>query len=470
MRYRLVLSMKMNRPEVILIREGTSIIELAGLYGDDFLIELISGGLCNKKSFVFVGFYYITSRHTTIVGYPKYLSNRTNEEIISHVDLICQVISTKKDFFDKSLYSDDYMFRAEMIQSDYKRVDLYSIANYLINDYIENGLYCRSVKRTGNEIDSVDWDKTIEEIQPFIDGNNIIYPDVISTQTAPDNNNIVASVQGSVLIQCFNLLGSIGICSGIELPDSFKIIDNDVICTYVPFLKSVLTYTYNARDISLIKALIAWISKTINYEYRYGSTSFNIVWEICIKDVFENIVDTHSREPIYNIKNTQYVGIGESQPDALRAFWYNGTKCINIFDAKYYYPTLLEGKIIHAPANSDIIKQLSYHNYISSICNEDVRISNAFMIPEFTGFEEKGYLFRYSGYAKPDFTINPEIQDILKLDLKDNQTDFVLIYEINPEMLYRYCINRKSASKEDCYSFINMQETIQKEISGCKEV
>lgn len=428
--------------------------------------EKIARGIGLPMDFVdrgkncFVGIFYDVENNISIIGVPKYyqgsvteLNTEDENKLLQHIKLICEMIEHIR--LDSNFA--DYRYNPYE-DNEEVRVNKMNLAEFLIQDYLEYGLYglfqnCYTTDGTGIN----DWRKTVETEIPIINDDMVIYDSIIGRKSQYNQNDIISKIHAAVIREVLGLLVDEKY-QFVQIDDVEGLESWTDISQYLAVLYQRLNITFVERGKNLIKALIAWCGLTVNNEQYYiGSTSFEHVWEYAINRVFGNIDNTKSGCPFYykltGEAHTKYEGRGDLIPDSLRVEDNSRTKYFHIFDAKYYVwkEKDEELQIEYAPANSDISKQIGYYYYLNKLYGSKNRtFTNSFLAPASLIDEEDDW-FSYWGYAQQNGTRDKEI--VKKLEDKEDvpkviNLEKVVIFLVNPTRLYKMCIVDQVVSEE----------------------
>lgn len=437
--------------------------------------ERISSTIQIPKEFIdhgkncFVGVYFDAGSNYTLIGVPKYyrksLSNISDIEkrlILKHMKLVCSIIEQTR-FELKYL---DYKYNPYLINNEVN-VNKVDLAEYLINDYLECGIYGfyqNSFIRDGSGIN--DWNKTVETEIPIIDDESVIYDPIIGRKSQYNRNDIISKIHMAVIKEALGILPW-DEYQYVQLEETkyFKYEEDLTSCLNTLYHR--INITFVEREKNLLKALIAWCGLTANNEkYYVGSTSFENIWEYAIDKVFGNIINKKSGFPsYYKLKQSDYISYkakGDLIPDSLRIEGGNDLKYFHILDAKYYVWEENNNEFLleHAPANSDISKQIGYYYYLYKLYGSKTRIfTNSFLVPD-SRIEENKNWFSYWGYAQQNGIQNKEI--LTKLGDDDpHQVDLekVSVFVVNPTRLYKMCLSNNLISSEYLKNIFEKMET-----------
>lgn len=462
----------MKTKSIIILKEGWSKGKCRSICEDDVLfeeLERIEGFFkANREAFVGIYTSSVHSGRVTIYSCPKYFdfdlekpyTNEILNKVKDHMNLICRTIEKLRKE-GKNFEDTEYQFSAYDNYSERKNVNAYELADFIVNDYVINGLfYQRNKQQKINGKGVTKWPRTVSKLQPIIDNNEAIYINVINQFSTKDYSRLLTSIHRYIVNKCANFIQPLGKYENIELPEcTYEFGDN--LSDYYDYILTQLSYVYTNRDIALLKALASWCSISNFYKGFGGVTCYDRVWEYVTKEVWGNIHDTRSEKPNFYINSSSgekqaYEGSGEEIPDIIRVAKIESKICIGIFDAKYYYPWKInkykkdaKGCIWGAPKNSDIVKQIAYFNNFKKTYGEELHYANAFLMPEFSSEicsaldiekRDSNELYKYRGYVENG--TNNSVQDALimngyNMDDMKKSDDIVGIYTVNPEILYK---------------------------------
>ena len=244
----------------------------------------------NRGKNCFVGIYYDVENATSIIGVPKYytgklskLTEQEENEILLHLRLVCTLIEQIR--LDSN-YS-DYRYNPYQY-NDEAEVNKLELAEYLVHDYLEYGLYGlyhNSFVKDGTGIN--DWNRTVEVEIPVINEESIIYDPILGRKSQYSHNDLVSKIHAAVVREALGILAW-DEYQFVEIANDADNLDYESdLSFYISILYERANSTFVEREKNLIKALIAWCGLTANNEkYYIGSTSFEHVWEYTIDKVF----------------------------------------------------------------------------------------------------------------------------------------------------------------------------------------
>jgi len=415
--------------------------------GQEFLDELLKKGICRigKKgvSFNFVGASFYKS--DTIFVLPKYLSkDLIGEERDRKIGEVLQIFrlymnSTTKNLEEEFLVSD--------IETEY--VSDFIVADNILTHYSKHGYYQKldeEIVLNGNGI--IEWEKTINEINPFFSKGRPYYLNTYNSIKVSDSNSIIREMHKWAVNFCNNKYGIILGYKNLPLENSVSDISQLGSEKFLlEILKREISQTYIDRDIQLLKSLITLITRIstfsrVNKLMLYGTRSFELVWEDICSFIFSNEVENFKSEiekPTWiNATDTSnFVKDNEKdtlKPDIIKTYTKDSNDYFIILDAKYYL-TRYDGKnIFDNPGVNDIAKQQLYEKAFRHKGNKVFR--NVFLFPK----QNQKELFKPFGYAKLEFISTNPIH---------------LIY-VSVEKAYAMYLSRSSLSNKSLEEFIDM--------------
>ena len=426
------------------------------------------------KTLAFVGKCSFDEGRTVVYSCPKYMDeitvNKANlpeenaerqtarETITSHINTIINVlIKLEKD--DNYIDSEN-VFAIGSLQDNSAVVERLSVAEFLLRDYLNHGLYYESSHITGNQSRGrISWSRTIQKTRPYISDDNVIYTDLIRKYKISDFSQFITRIHASALRYAYDLIQNTGKYKSLILPDDIDMISADDLKKTVPIVRKYLRCAVSNRDIFLFRTLEAWCGKSKHYDnVTFGTTAFDRVWEYTNDHVFGYCnVSKNSSPPEYSFfgeeKTETYKGAGEAKIDTL----YIDDNTAAVFDSKYYVIKSVHGsKIEGYPANADISKQVGYLNEIKKAYVKQ-NYCNAFLLPAFT----LNYLIskklpeNFNELASENwnglFNIAGKVcRGAFPSDNRSNRNNTpVLLIHIKPELLYDRLLNNKKITKEE---------------------
>ena len=252
------------------------------------------------------------------------------------------------------------------------------IAAYLnvIRDFYARGYYHETeVQYSQGKSGKISWGRTIKNIRPVIQDNEVYYLDFIIRRSSINYNELITQIHKYCVYQSMKNLGWLFTS---YIPPEPQIRFNKKLIESV--VSEKLSSTFNDRNRILFRSMLAiidWDSDENKTALMYGTNRFEYVWESLIDQVY-GIDEKKEYFPKtrWVIRGKEYDS-SSLEPDSIML--YNGN--VYILDAKYYR----FGWTTHAgdlPASSSINKQITYGEYAEGMKkNKGKKIYNAFIMP-----------------------------------------------------------------------------------------
>ena len=300
-------------------------------------------------------------------------------------------------------------------------------AVFFVADYLQNGEYpATPVVRESDEMGDIDWSRTIDERNPWMLGESLVYLDPVYTYTETDNSDLCQQLHIAIVSDCFRFLKSTGIAEVIGIgawpPSDSKLSDFGSPAYILERLRSEKQIQFDDRRLQLLDLMEKHLERSMSlrsYEYFgfFGTTHFEVVWETLCATAFSNHRDTPISKCIPNAKLPErsahlttnstlkdliekpvwYVSDRESSftqesagklnPDVITVHHENGT-CLAILDAKYYALRIEGHSASNLPGVEDIVKQHAYQMALQPFATVNgLLMQNALLFP--TGGETR---------------------------------------------------------------------------------
>ena len=250
---------------------------------------------------------------------------------------------------------------------------------YVIKDFIAHGYYMeREVEHRLNERGMINWKRTIQQLSPQVDNENVVYLNFI-TKRSINKANILTKIHEFCVYESFVKLGWLYL-STAYLPKKPTIRFNKRL--FLSTLNDALKNTFNSDKKRLFSSMIEILKDADEQadlkEFQYGVRRFECVWENLVDYVFgESNKDLYFPHAKWHIVSGARTESSALEPDTVMK--YDGK--FFILDAKYY-KFGVTGIPAHLPATSSIQKQITYGDYIAAkgFADENA-IYNAFVMP-----------------------------------------------------------------------------------------
>lgn len=295
---------------------------------------------------------------------------------------------------------------------------------YIIKDFFARGYYReREILYGRGKTGKINWNRTIKTQQPYVQDYEVFYLDFIAKTNVIKDNEWITLIHEYCVYESFERIG--WLFTGL-MPKKPRIAKKEKV--FKPILKEKMLHTFNDRNRSLFKHMLAIINyqgdKDADKNYRYGTYRFEYVWEKMINQVFgiEN-KSAYFPKTAWNINGEKFDN-ASLEPDAIMVYRNN----VYILDAKYYKYGVT-GEIKDLPGSASINKQITYGEYVAGeekfkeIHGKDMKVFNAFLMPydslksECTGDLDMVRIGEAFGSWKDNSEMYQKIQGIL-IDVK----------------------------------------------------
>lgn len=351
--------------------------------------------------------------------YPKYIRSNQYEEHLKKVISVLEKYNSDSQMIP--------ILNDIEIEANY---NLLAIMIFLIQDYLDNGPYQKQesiLEVNGNG--DINWDKTINETFTLLKNNRPFYPELITKKNQFDKYDYFKRLHQTIVTKCSNIM------SDIELLDLFSInevedSEEDILefgdLDYILYeLEKEMGVQYNTRKQFLLKLMYAFLSEGGSFEksdgvHMFGTSNYKHVWErVCQTTLDDDLNKPLDKLVLPKELNTSYDKTRdtllsiiekpcwniESDKEKMRKCLYpQGTfipdcvkiegKYFNIYDAKYYVPSIGEKTITGQPGIEDISKQFLYQLVYKKFMGEHgiEKVRNYFLMPAETNCKYKVYV------------------------------------------------------------------------------
>lgn len=355
----------------------------------------------------------ILSKDISYIFYPKgYTINEDDERNLYVGKLLFKVLNKYKNSINLNSEEEDWL------GVENKNIIYLNTIQWIINDYLSNGLFSLSEKRyeiNGNG--KVNWDKTIKSELPFVRKNKFIYLNLIINQNA-NANSIISKIHEKIVLEIINKFGWF---MDINIPDRESLLhltkDQEIF-----LLEKELKETFKSREIKLIQNLIIYLKDT----EKIGSTVvlltpfFYNIWEEMLKSAFnhDDKLSEETPRPYWKLNNSSNRIYTRQIPDIL----ISEGDTLYIIDAKYY--SILSRNIKKFPGWESIVKQIYYNLSLNQIGFSSIR--NIFIMPATLNLKK----YEYLGYSS--------------VENKETELGLVLAYSLDIEFVFKsYVIGKR---------------------------
>ena len=372
-------------------------------YSKEYILELMKKDSFNKLleyeiikrednifKFNFVGVIIVDNY--IINCYPKYIPNEDNIE-----DDFAQIIRVIKKYKNMN---DEFSWENENLEDT--SFNKLSMRIFFLEDYYQNGIYTKIQNiREINGNGEIDWNRTINNIDPIINDNKPYYGELYTKYKINDLYDYFRLLHEYIITECSKILEEAGLIelfdlTPIELSDK-SLFDFGEKETILEKLEKQLKVEFNSHKQKLLKSMHAYISSKNSFTNEdfltiYGTSTYHVIWEEMCRRVFGNKLNKLKnviKKPVWHLKEGNFE-VDTFRPDLI-TFWRD---YFVILDAKYY-KLKITSKLERQPGLSDVTKQylyqLAFRDFIEE--NEFIGVKNAFLLPKYAGeVENSGYV------------------------------------------------------------------------------
>ncbi len=405
--------------------------------------------------FVFDYVGIISCKNFIFECYPKYLKTNIEQEKSNELKKTLQVIK-------KCNYKEQFLGITYDIDN-HSEYNLLTIIYYLINNYIENGIYQKIYDNIEKNIDGeIVWDKTINEIFPVLRNNKPYYFDFYNTLQENDDFDYFTRLHKAIINECSRII----IESQLEniLPIQSFILSDDrlyqfgAIETIQDKILQELSQQYVDDKQIMLRLMYAFISKMKDKDLRdsqvsfIGTNQFNLVWEKVCSKIFNNSINEKMSSLKLSFKNPKdkdktllefidrpnWLIEGNTYikdtliPDIIFIKKIQENITFNIIDAKYYCINYDKNILKNNPGIADISKQFMYQMaYNEFLKYNNINIVNNILVFPSISVER----IEFKG------EVNIEFMQNINKDLKPIKLLF-----INPNYAYECFLSNKKIS------------------------
>ncbi len=369
--------------------------DLLGI-SDDFVKALIK----SSRSMIEIEHTLIKLKFVGILAYrsemlilmPKYLSSSeyNDSDLLKHARLLIKVFKKLPQSMIIK-YSKDFFTNKDINANAFAEI---SIADFLIRDYLHNGVFEKRYEITKKSSQGkVDWIKTVNKIDPFKSGKNILYFETYRKHITSNSEELITVIHHLVIDLCIAKYGQLfdikqRVQNLSKIENRLNRIGHHVL---LKTIENEMQQTFMEREIRVLKAMHSFFSNINSSKNRgfelYGTSKFHYVWEVLCSHAFMNQYDTFSyliNAPIWKtIDGKEYYSEkNKMEPDILKTIENNGENTFIILDAKYYSLILTEDRLSGQPGSYDIVKQFVYQIALESELTNYDQVFNVLVYPQ----------------------------------------------------------------------------------------
>lgn len=289
---------------------------------------------------------------------------------------------------------------------------------WLINDYLENGLYYnREKKLSRSNSGKIEWKRTLQQVPIYSDGN-IIYDQLITSKMTPAND-MITHIYKLCLRQSVDKIGWL-------FNYNFHIqIDQIVsIKEMIMRVRKELNETFD--DIKRIRFnhMLNILTTTegdnmLSSHYSYGITNYYYVFETMVDMLFDGITGDEKKKydpnGYWQLNGQNRFLASRLRPDTI----LKRNDKTYILDAKMYQYGATHDRS-KLPETQSLQKQITYGDFVSNNLR-DKNIRNAFILPynkllksfinDPNAMKYNDFNLVYFGYAYVDWRDDEDFQD-----------------------------------------------------------
>lgn len=383
---------------------------------------------------------------------PKYLKEKLKSEaqFLSKAKQLIKVLKEYQRNVDLDIQGHDFVdYSSNGVNSEI------SLADFILNDYLRNGLWNVQAKVIINDIlNEVLWDYTVENSYPVI-ANYPYYFDLYSFENRLTSDSILTQIHAWAVSYCtLKYSELLDIITDFNNQDLHVLTHLGEMNLLLNIIEKELRITFDDRRINLLKALAELISASGQYGESvytlYGKNKFEHIWEAAISFGFKNqyadLKKYISAPKWINELGTIISEKSTVKPDVLRWIRDNEKSFFLIIDAKYYNFKFndINQKLDNNPGVGDIIKQYFYeliltrHTSSAEWLDYDTEYLNVLVFP---GLIDTVKVFEITGAVSiENALINKSIINIY----------------VNPDVLFAHFINQQPFSDIQIFSLVSL--------------
>ena len=270
-------------------------------------------------------------------------------------------------------------------QTEFSGSSLLKTLTFLIEDYLENGIYVRKYRRSTINKGRINWNKTISRSNIYYVNGIPLYLDLHGISYEYDSVCVTAQIHSFVMHDIVNKFGDILL---FDTSDSFNVLSSNALHisnlqSLIQVLENEMSFVFSDREMLLISTLIKYIKLLYDDSLSgivVGTRYFQFVWEHMLNQCCFTKEDFSNQFPdafYLSIHDNCYIKqTGKSLRYDTIISDVNSSR-IAILDAKYYSASTVND----SPGWSDIVKQLYYHVAVDSFYQSRRLVTNHFIFP-----------------------------------------------------------------------------------------
>ena len=246
----------------------------------------------DKFQFVYVGIAIVKNKPIFIL--PKYINIKNKDKQKLHLKKIIELLNefTLRERLDENNI-ESIVFNEEKEENEFL-----SIIKFILDDYSEYGVYkneIEAIELNGNG--DINWDKTIEQIDPMVFNKQWIYADFITNKSIVDENKFITLIHGTILNECINILKKYHLdlfinCNEEVVEKTLENLDEEDIEVLENEIDKEIAVQFNDRKRRVLYAMKSYLNRRCDIGESdlilFGTRNFKWIWEVICGYVFNN--------------------------------------------------------------------------------------------------------------------------------------------------------------------------------------
>lgn len=319
---------------------------------------------------------------------------------------------------------------------------------WLINDYLENGLYYNREKKVSrSNSGKIEWKRTLQQVPIYSDGN-IIYDQLITSKMTPAND-MITHIYKLCLRQSVDKIGwlfnynfHIQIDQIVSIKEMIMRVRKELNETFDDIKRIRFNHMLN-----ILKTTEG--DNMLSSHYSYGITNYYYVFETMVDMLFDGIIGDEKKKydpnGYWQLNGQNRFLASRLRPDTI----LKRNDKTYILDAKMYQYGATHDRS-KLPETQSLQKQITYGDFVSNNL-KDKNIRNAFILPYnklLKSFINDPNAMKYNdsnlvyfGYAYVDWRDDEDFQDYDNIYAFGIDFNYLLNNYKNPdyEIINQFC-------------------------------
>lgn len=319
---------------------------------------------------------------------------------------------------------------------------------WLINDYLENGLYYnREKKLSRSNSGKIEWKRTLQQVPIYSDGN-IIYDQLITSKMTPAND-MITHIYKLCLRQSVDKIGwlfnynfHIQIDQIVSIKEMIMRVRKELNETFDDIKRIRFNHMLN-----ILKTTEG--DNMLSSHYSYGITNYYYVFETMVDMLFDGITGDEKKKydpnGYWQLNGQNRFLASRLRPDTI----LKRNDKTYILDAKMYQYGATHDRS-KLPETQSLQKQITYGDFVSNNLR-DKNIRNAFILPynkllksfinDPNAMKYNDFNLVYFGYAYVDWRDDEDFQDYDNIYAFGIDFNYLLNNYKNPdyEIINQFC-------------------------------